>query len=112
MAFPDLGTSPTPTLPQFTQVSEKDIKYPRLNPTTGRTVELDAKRGRDIVRGLGMLGALVARNKVKSDMFRQRFHERPGLRRKRLKSERWRARFKKEFTGAVQRVAELTRKGW
>ena len=86
--------------------------YPRLNPTYGRSVDLDASRGRDIVRGIGMLGSLMARNKVKSDFNKQRFHERGGLKRKRLNSERWRARFKQGFRDVTGRVMELTRKGW
>ncbi|KAF2275610.1 uncharacterized protein EI97DRAFT_434020 [Westerdykella ornata] len=109
-AFPlqpsDLSAAAVPT------VSDKDIVYPRLNATTGRTIELDPSRGRDIVRGLSMLGQLVARNRVKQDFNKQRFHERPGLKRKRLKSERWRARFKREFDATCKRVSELTMKGW
>jgi hypothetical protein len=87
-------------------------QFPRLNPTYGRTVELDNSRGRDIVRGIGMLGSLMARNRVKSDFNKQRFHERGGLKRKRLASERWRARFKTGFRHVTDRVTELTRKGW
>lgn len=86
--------------------------YPRLDPSYGRTVELDVSRGRDIVRGIGMLGSLVARNRIRSDFNKQRFHERGGLKRKRLNSERWRARFKKGFQHVTARVTELTRKGW
>lgn len=86
--------------------------YPRLNPTYGRTIDLDNSRGRDIVRGIGMLGSLVARNKVKADFNKQRFHERGGLKRKRLNSERWRARFKLGFRHVTARVTELTKKGW
>ncbi|KAF1361255.1 hypothetical protein EJ07DRAFT_164812 [Lizonia empirigonia] len=52
--------------------------YPRLDPSYGRSVELDVTRGRDIVRGIGMLGSLVARNKIRSDFNKQRFHERGG----------------------------------
>ena len=109
MTMPDAVPSSAPPPPV---VAEKDIVYPRLNPSTGRVVELDPTRGRDIVRGLGMLGSLMARNKVKRDFNKQRFHERPGLKRKRLKSERWRARFKVEFDATCKRVSELTRKGW
>ncbi|ORY05837.1 hypothetical protein BCR34DRAFT_571774 [Clohesyomyces aquaticus] len=97
---------PQPAMPAAPEV------YPRLNPSTGRTVELDVSKGRDLVRGLGMLGSLMARNKVKNDFMKQRFHERPGLKRKRLKSERWRANFKVGFRDVVGRVSELTRKGW
>lgn len=58
------------------------------------------------------MGSLMGRNRVKYDFNKQRFHERPGLKRKRLASERWRARFKKGFSHVTARVSELTRKGW
>jgi small subunit ribosomal protein MRP21 len=90
---------------------EKQI-YPRLNPAFGRTVDLKPETGRDLVRGINMLGSLMARNKVKADFMKQKFHERPGLKRKRLNSERWRARFRKGFQEVTGRVSELTRKGW
>lgn len=104
-----------PIVPQnkpVMQLEPEKQTFPRLNPAFGRTVELDASKGRDIVRGINMLASLTARNKVKADFNKQRFHERPGLRRKRLNSERWRARFKKGFTEVTARVSELTRKGW
>jgi hypothetical protein len=109
---PSLANKPLHGPSLAVQQEETFVQYPRLNPTYGRTVELDASRGRDIVRGIGMLGSLMARNKVKSDFNKQRFHERGGLKRKRLASERWRARFQKGFRDITYRVTELTRKGW
>lgn len=111
--FDDLNMPDEPVEPvQAITIPEEDIKYPRLNPAYGRTVNLDESKGRDIVRGINMLASLMARNKVKQDFNKQRYHERPGLKRKRLNSERWRARFKVGFNGVVGRVSELTRKGW
>jgi small subunit ribosomal protein MRP21 len=111
--FDELNMPDEPVEPvQAISIAEEDIKYPRLNPAYGRTVNLDESKGRDIVRGINMLGSLMARNKVKQDFNKQRYHERPGLKRKRLHSERWRARFKVGFNGVVGRVSELTRKGW
>ncbi|KAH7063975.1 hypothetical protein BKA63DRAFT_525529 [Paraphoma chrysanthemicola] len=112
MLDPTLSNKPSEAASLATQQEETFANYPRLNPTYGRAVELDAGRGRDLVRGIGMLGSLMARNKVRHDMMKQRFHERGGLKRKRLNSERWRARFKKGFTDVTARVSELTRKGW
>ena len=109
---PSLANKPSSASSLAVQQEEMFGNYPRLNPTYGRTVELDASRGRDIVRGIGMLGSLVARNKLKSDFHKQKFHERGGLKRKRLLSERWRARFKVGFREVTGRVTELTRKGW
>ncbi|KAF2637457.1 hypothetical protein P280DRAFT_472164 [Massarina eburnea CBS 473.64] len=89
-----------------------EANYPRLNASYGRMVELNETRGRDLVRGISILGGLMSRNRVRADFNKQRFHERPGLKRKRLKSERWRARFKAGFKEVTARVTELTRKGW
>ncbi|KAF2035193.1 hypothetical protein EK21DRAFT_96952 [Setomelanomma holmii] len=112
MLDPNLSNKPSEAANLVTQQEETFANYPRLNPTYGRAVDLDASRGRDLVRGIGMLGSLMARNSIRKDMMKQRFHERGGLKRKRLNSERWRARFKKGFTEVTARVSELTRKGW
>lgn len=111
LSNPSLSNKPSPSTLAAQQTATFE-NYPRLNPTYGRTVDLDASRGRDIVRGIGMLGSLMARNKVKQDFNKQRFHERGGLKRKRLNSERWRARFKQGFRDVTGRVIELTKKGW
>jgi Ribosomal protein S21 len=61
---------------------------------------------------LRTLSALAVNNKVPQTFNRQRFHERPGLKRKRLKSERWRARFKRNFKAICGRVGDFTKQGW
>jgi small subunit ribosomal protein MRP21 len=109
---PNLANKPSEAASLAVQQEETFSSYPHLNPAYGRAIDLDATRGRDIVRGIGMLGSLMARNKVKADFNKQRFHERGGLKRKRLLSERWRARFKAGFREITGRVTELTRKGW
>jgi small subunit ribosomal protein MRP21 len=81
----------------------------RLKPSTGRTV---FARDKDFGRALKTLQGLVTRNGLARLERQQRFHERPGLKRKRLKSERWRARFKTGFGAFVGRVRELTNQGW
>lgn len=111
LSNPSLANKPRPST-LATQQAATFENYPRLNPTYGRSVDLDASRGRDIVRGIGMLGSLVARNRVKRDFQTQRYHERGGLKRKRLNSERWRRRFNLGFKHVTGRVMELTRKGW
>lgn len=87
-----------------------DIKY-RLRPSIGRSVNIDKSKV-DLARGLGLLNLRVRVNKVAQDVTRQRFHERPGLKRKRLRRERWRARFKDGFKATCKRVQELARQGW
>jgi small subunit ribosomal protein MRP21 len=112
MLDPNKSNKPSEAANLEVQQKETFAMYPRLNPTYGRTVELDTTKGRDLVRGIGMLGSLVARNMVRHEMHKQKYHERNGLKRKRLNSERWRARFKKGFNDVTRRVSELTSKGW
>jgi small subunit ribosomal protein MRP21 len=82
----------------------------RLNPTTGRTVHIQGAM--DLSRGMRLLELSCSKNKVRSDFTKQRFHERPGLRRKRLKSQRWRKRFQEGFKATVTRVKQLKTQGW
>lgn len=82
----------------------------RLRPSTGRTFYVSGQT--DFAGALRNLGRAVAQNQVKKDVRLQRFHERPGLKRKRLASERWRARFKIGFKAAVNRTFELKHQGW
>ncbi|KAI5919831.1 hypothetical protein F4810DRAFT_469326 [Camillea tinctor] len=82
----------------------------RLVPRTGRTVYV--RQNVDVARSFKLLAIQVAQNRLRQDFQNQRFHMRPGLKRKKLVSERHRRRFMKGFKGAVKRVQELTRQGW
>ncbi|CAJ2513983.1 Uu.00g021020.m01.CDS01 [Anthostomella pinea] len=82
----------------------------RLVPRTGRTINVG--RNVDVARSFKLLAVQVAQNKLRQDFQYQRYHERPGLKRKRLKSERWQKRFKRGFKATVSRVKELTKQGW
>ncbi|KAI0128200.1 hypothetical protein F4776DRAFT_655437 [Hypoxylon sp. NC0597] len=82
----------------------------RLVPRTGRTVHVT--RTTDVARSFKLLSIQTSQNRVSADFQLQRFHERPGLKRKRLKSQRWQKRFKKGFKACVSRVKELTKQGW
>ena len=84
----------------------------RSRPTIGRTIEVNQEGGQHVAGALRRLEILCAVNKIRNDQYRQRFHERPGLKRKRLKSERWRKLFKGSFRMTVARVQEMRRKGW
>jgi small subunit ribosomal protein MRP21 len=84
-------------------------------------VRMDAYMGRAEPVGIGgaSLSAALAKlnrkliyNNVRGDMFRQRFHERNGLKRKRLKSERWRKRFKEGFRAMILKVHRMKKQGW
>jgi hypothetical protein len=82
----------------------------RLTPSTGRTVYVTPQI--DVGRSFKLMEQLVGRNKIRSQFNYQRFHERPGLKRKRLKSLRWRKRFMAGFKAAVNRVKQLKKQGW
>jgi small subunit ribosomal protein MRP21 len=82
----------------------------RLVPRTGRTVYV--RSNVDVARSFKLLAVQVAQNGLRRDFYQQRFHERPGLKRKRLKSERWQKRFKRGFKATISRVRELTAQGW
>ena len=84
----------------------------RLSPSVGRSVEVDPNKGVNFAAGLTKLDIILKQNKVKSDFNKQRFHERPGLKRKRLKSERWRRRFKDGFKAIISKVETMRRQGW
>ncbi|QIX01214.1 hypothetical protein AMS68_006731 [Peltaster fructicola] len=84
----------------------------KLGPMLGRTIQVDESRGRDVGAAFRMLGALTRRNSIARDSMAQRFHERPGLKRKRLKSQRYRARFKAAFQDMVTRVHTMRKMGW
>jgi small subunit ribosomal protein MRP21 len=83
-----------------------------LSARTGRTMTVDPNQPTDLGTRLRQLEMLVSRNRIRADFNRQKFHERGGLKRKRLASERWRRRFKAGFQRTVTRVQELRRKGW
>lgn len=84
----------------------------RSRPSVGRTVEVNREKGMDFGTALRNLEIQCAVNRVRQDLQRQRFHERPGMKRKRLKSERWRRLFRESFKATVGRVKEMRRKGW
>ena len=97
---------------QPSQVTVRAKRTIRSRPSIGRTVEVNQDRGGDFGRALRTLEILCNINRVRQDRNKQRFHERPGLKRKRLKSERWRKMFKESFKATVGRVQEMRRKGW
>lgn len=103
---------------QKTPIYERpiDVKY-RLRPVVGRTVELstgndNAARNLDFAKALARLDMNMRVNRVAQDVRRQRFHERNGLKKKRLRSERWRRRFMDGFRATCKRVSELAGQGW
>lgn len=82
----------------------------RLTPVIGRTVQIGANI--DVARGFNLLNSSIRRNAVRHDFKKQLFHERGGLKRKRLRRERWRKRFMLGFKATVSRVKDLKKQGW
>jgi len=93
------------------EFSPKLLRVPvRSAPSTGRTVHVSGPV--NAARAFAMVNQRCTQNRIAAIANQQRFYERPGLKRKRLKSSRWRARFKKGFHATVVRVQELVRQGW
>lgn len=93
-------------------VKPRAVRTIESSPRVGRTIEINLKRGLDLPRALRKLGFQCIENNVRRDQLNQRYYERPGMKRKRLKRERWRARFKLGFKALVQKVQAMRRKGW
>lgn len=55
---------------------------------------------------------LCKKQRIKQHYHAQMAHTRPGLKKKRMKGDRTRARFKASFNATARRVAELKRQGW
>ena len=104
------------TLQSISDIQEREptraVATIKSRPSLGRTVEVMPNRGFDLGRAFRTLEIACSINNVRSDAIKQRFHERPGLKRKRLKSQRWRRRFKTGFKGMVEKVKSMRRKGW
>lgn len=94
--------------PQVTAEHPMDIKY-RLGPVVGRTVDCHQFGPGS---ALAVLNARCTANGVRRDWRRQKFHERKGIKRKRLASERWRVRFKAGFKATCKRARALAAQGW
>lgn len=88
-------------------ISAPSKELPRTGPTAGRTVEVTS----DLSSALSRLRTIIAQNKLRVDQREQRFHVRPSLKRKRLKSLRHRRRFKDAFKRLVGIAMDMKRKG-
>ncbi|KAF1987478.1 hypothetical protein K402DRAFT_392740 [Aulographum hederae CBS 113979] len=120
-AFSDSSSSRNPNgaeIPAFEDHTIKNLTAAslglplKLGSNLGRTVAVDSRNGVDLSRAITRLNIQVSVNKIRQHVRLQRFHERGGLKRKRLNSERWRKRFRGNFDGIVKRVIKLKGKGW
>lgn len=114
------GTAPPRRDPRFSSILPTELSSrspnapplgakptPRTGPSAGRTVSVIT----DLPQALSRLRGILTANNVKVDQLRQRFHERPGKKKNRLKSLRHRKRFKAGFKRLVTIAMEMKRKG-
>lgn len=106
------GSFANPTTAVTRPLPRREVGQLRLSSRTGKTLDVIPNESSDLALKLKRLQMTVVRNRIPQDFQKQRFHERPGLKRKRLKSQRWRARFKKGFSKIVGRVGEMRKMGW
>ncbi|KAL8966223.1 MAG: hypothetical protein Q9197_006109 [Variospora fuerteventurae] len=111
MRFPIGGMVPRESAVVETGEATRATATIKSRPSLGRTVEVIPERGMDLGRALKSLDVNCAVNNVRKDANKQRYYERPGLKRKRLHSERWRRRFKIGFKAVVAKVKSMRRKG-
>jgi len=85
-----------------------------FSSTTGKTVSVSgmSKQSVDVARAFTLVEINCARNKVRQMANKQRFHERGGLKRKRLRRQRWQKRFMEGFKATISRVRHLKKQGW
>jgi ribosomal protein S21 len=101
---PDFGSSPSSMPVSHINAPQKP---PKMGPTAGRSVVVQT----DVAQAFMKLKSILSQNRVKQDFHLQRFHERPGLKRKRLRSERHRKRFKEGFRRMIAVVMDMKKKG-
>jgi ribosomal protein S21 len=86
-----------------------NMQLPKMGPTAGRSIPV---LNGDLSGAINQMKAAMSKNNVKHDWRAQRFHERPGLKRKRLRRERHRARFKEGFKRMVNVIIGMKAKGY
>ncbi|KAF2762900.1 hypothetical protein EJ05DRAFT_471865 [Pseudovirgaria hyperparasitica] len=109
----DFGT--TQSAPGLTSALSPGLEpqkysYPRLYRGLGREVKTPG--GSDLQKAITTLTMIVTKNKIRATHLSQKFHERAGMKRKRLKSVRWRRRFAQGFSYVTRRVQRFVNQGW
>ena len=93
---------------EFNQKS-RELPFP-LKPEAGRTTYVSNRT--DVASAFRLCNVTLSLNRTRNYWNKQRFHERPGLRRKRLASQTWRRKFRTCMVTTVKRVKDLARQGW
>ncbi|KAG1756809.1 uncharacterized protein EDB91DRAFT_36987 [Suillus paluster] len=98
----------TPTPDElWAQRSQSATFNPPADTYTGRRVFVTGDLGEAFRR----LQTRLRRNRVTQEVSRQRRHEKKGVKRRRLSSERWRRMFANEVRKKVQLVSTIRRRG-
>ncbi|KAJ2896921.1 mito ribosomal protein S21 [Zalerion maritima] len=84
----------------------------RRRPETGTMVQIKPSGKWDLLRALSSVNVAVRLNQIKWQSIRQREHERPGLKRKRMRGVRWRKLFSEGYKNTVKRANALAKMGW
>lgn len=81
---------------------------PPADPYTGRRISVGVDQ---LGEGFRRLQTRLRRNRLIQEVSRQRRHEKKGVKRRRLSSERWRRMFANEVRKKVQLVSTIRRRG-
>lgn len=85
---------------------------PPNNTYTGRSIPVRKDLSdTSVARAHALLEGRIRRNKVRRDYMANMRHEKKGVKRRRLESERWRRRFADHVRQKVQLVQEIRRRG-
>ena len=82
--------------------------HPPPGPYAGRSVKVN---GGNVAEAYVRLDNLLKRNFVKRTVRLTERHEKKGVKRRRLRSERWRKQFANEVRNKVQLVAKIRKRG-
>ncbi|CAA7271721.1 unnamed protein product [Cyclocybe aegerita] len=92
---------------QSRRALEDSKMYPPAHAYTGRTVEVT----KDLGMAYKQLDSILSRNQVRQTLRLTERHEKKGVKRRRLRSERWRKQFANEVRKKVQLVMKIRDRG-
>ena len=93
-------------------ITEPQKRTIRSSPMVGTTIEMNPDKRVDFARGLTKLNQECRLNDIRNQALSQKYRERAGQMRKRLRRERWRRYFAHGFKAAVNRVHTMKAQGW
>ncbi|KAF5365750.1 hypothetical protein D9758_003302 [Tetrapyrgos nigripes] len=93
---------------QKSVIAQNALAQSNITPYTGRTVKVVDG---NVSLALRKLDTILTKNKVRRDVWTQRRHEKKGVKRRRLESERWRRLFAHEVRKNVHLVTKIRNRG-